>query len=89
MAVHGVHMVVADEIGEAGVVAAEARAARRGQCRRRRPQRESRAEQARAAQESASRHALRVEVGGGDGRVGPGGQLLLGHGDPRKGVSES
>ncbi|MDQ1014865.1 hypothetical protein [Streptomyces afghaniensis] len=81
MAVDGVDVVVADEVGEAGVLAAEPFAvAVGGQGRgRRRAQGERGAEQARAAQEPAAGDALRVEGGGGDGRVGPVGQLLLGH----------
>jgi hypothetical protein len=75
-----VHVVVADEVGEARVVAAVAPARRRrGGGERSRAEGERGAEQARAAQELASGDALRVEGGGGDGRIGPGGQLLLGH----------
>ena len=73
-------MVVADEVGEARVVATEATAGggdRRGGGP---AQGERGAEQARAAHELAPGHALGVEVGGGDGGICPGGQLLLGHG---------
>lgn len=76
-------MVVAHQVGEPRVLTAVApagggdgRAGRTAECERG-------AEEAGAAQESAPRHALGVENGGRDGRIGPGGQLLLGHGDPR------
>ncbi|MFE4963502.1 hypothetical protein [Streptomyces sp. NPDC056660] len=66
MAVHGVDVVVADQVDEAGVVAAEAPPGGRPRGGGRRPERERCAEQAGAAQESASRHALGIQVGGGD-----------------------
>ncbi len=88
--------MVADEIGEARVAAAEpSRAGRGGRGRRQRPGGEDGAEQARPVQELTPGDALRVEAGGGDGGVGPGGQLLLCHGlwvpwDPEsRGVQEA
>jgi hypothetical protein len=82
-----VDVVVADEVGEAGILAAQPPASG-GQGRgRRRAEGERGTEQARAAQEPAAGHALRIEGGVGDGRIGPGGQLLLGH-DGSRGFCE-
>lgn len=73
--------VVADEVRETRAVVAEAPpggGGRRG--RRRGSEGEGGAEQGRSAQELTPGHALGVEVFGGDGRIGPDGQVPLGRG---------